>query len=405
MNSVGLIQLLYNIYKQNPLNVAAIERQGLLAVKIGQTFALRIDFLDADRCNALTKLYRTNTPIGAEDSRALIESAVSGEWMNNFSTIDFSPFASASVGQAHTAQLQNGSDVVVKVIKGQFREQFLQDIKHAKRLMKTAIFFYPKLERVADPMGILEHIEAYTVNELNLLHEIEGQKILRRYYDQYKNQFDLSKLAFPHIYEELSNEQVMVSERLYGKTVDELLNEGALTYQQLLEIFHVHGFYLFGIGTFHGDIHPGNMIIQDGKIYFIDTGAISTVGDKIRIGLFNFFTALSAFDYERSARYLNEMAEHEISGKGYAQFEKDFMELYADFENSTVSQVSLTQKMMHTIKLGVHSGMVFEKGMYGIIKSMMYLDGMVLRCNSNAVLMTDMRPFIEEFKPFVDMKN
>ena len=54
--------------------------------------------------------------------------------------------------------------------------------------------------------------------------------------------------------------------------------------------------------------------------------------------------------------------------------------------------------MMDTIKLGVHCGMEFEKGMFSIIKSLMYLDGMVLRCNPDAVLLKDMRPFIQGFE-------
>ena len=53
---------------------------------------------------------------------------------------------------------------------------------------------------------------------------------------------------------------------------------------------------------------------------------------------------------------------------------------------------------METIKLGVNSGMVFERGMYPDVKSLMYLDGMVLRCNPQAVLVRDMRKFIDEFK-------
>jgi ubiquinone biosynthesis protein len=72
--------------------------------------------------------------------------------------------------------------------------------------------------------------------------------------------------------------------------------------------------------------------------------------------------------------------------------------LYKDFEGSSVSEVSLTKKMMDTIKLGVHSGMEFEKGMFSIIKSLMYLDGMVLRCRPDAVLLRDMKPALENFE-------
>ncbi len=57
---------------------------------------------------------------------------------------------------------------------------------------------------------------------------------------------------------------------------------------------------------------------------------------------------------------------------------------------------------MDTIKLGVHSGMRFEKGMFSIIKSLMYLDGMVLKCRPDAILMEDMRDFIKELEPYVD---
>jgi ubiquinone biosynthesis protein len=54
--------------------------------------------------------------------------------------------------------------------------------------------------------------------------------------------------------------------------------------------------------------------------------------------------------------------------------------------------------MMQSIKLAVNSGMVFEKGMFPIIKSMMYLDGMVLRCKPEANLIQDMKPRIIEFQ-------
>jgi ubiquinone biosynthesis protein len=56
---------------------------------------------------------------------------------------------------------------------------------------------------------------------------------------------------------------------------------------------------------------------------------------------------------------------------------------------------------METIKLGVNSGMSFEQGMFPIIKSLMYLDGMVLRANPKAILMKDMRQFIDEFRKII----
>ena len=115
-------------------------------------------------------------------------------------------------------------------------------------------------------------------------------------------------------------------------------------------------------------------------------------------GLFKFFTALSHYKYDQTAVYLNEMAERQIKGKKFENFYKKFLLLYKDFKGKSVSQVSLTKKMMDTIKLGIHSGMKFDQGMFPIIKSLMYLDGMVLRCNPGAVLMENIKESIEDFK-------
>ena len=85
----------------------------------------------------------------------------------------------------------------------------------------------------------------------------------------------MPKLRFPKYYPEMSNEHVLVSEFVRGKTLEECINDESLPWNFLIELFRIHGAYMFGIGTFHGDLHPGNCIIdEDGCFVFIDNGAI-----------------------------------------------------------------------------------------------------------------------------------
>ncbi|MDY0210982.1 MAG: AarF/ABC1/UbiB kinase family protein [Acholeplasma sp.] len=392
------IKLFKEIFNKKRLpNIDYIQKQGLLAVKIAQTFALRIDFLSEETCTHLAKLYAHTTPIPNEDFKALLNKYGETDFLSHFKFIEDEPIGSASIGQVHRATLNNGEEVVIKILKKTFKKQFVKDVNALRRWLKFVLFFYPKLKRVADPMGILEHIESYTLAELDLRNEVSHGNVLKEIYENHYKQFDLSRLKFPKVYEALSNEHILVSEYISGSTVDDLLETKTMSFEDILELFHIHGFYIFIIGTFHGDLHPGNVIKHGQDFYFIDTGAISTVGKKIQMGLFEFMEHLAYYDFDGCAKALNRMAMKEISGKAYEKFHSALLKLYIGFENSTVSEISLTKKMMETIKLGVNSGMVFEKGMFPIIKSMMYLDGMVLKGAPNTVLMVEMRRFLDEF--------
>ncbi len=401
MNWLQFFSLMREIYLKKKPDLKKIQRKGLLAVKIAQVYALRIDFLNEEKCRHLSKLYRQTIRIGEEDAWRILQNKAQKKFFSEIKDIEKKPFASASIGQVHMAKDKTGKKVVVKIVKQDFKKHFERDVRKLRRLLKFIIFFYPKLRKVADPEGILDDIEKNTLAELDLRKEAQGSETLKKIFLDNKKSFKGSKPGFPKIYYESSNKDVLVTSLVEGKTFDELLEEKKLDYKELLDLFYIHGYYMFGIGTFHGDIHPGNLIKSKDKIYFVDTGAIGEVSEKLRKNLFWFFDALSVYDYKKSAKHLNDMAFKKLSGKKYELFEKKFLSLYSDFKGKSVSEVSLTKKMMDTIKLGVNSGMEFEKGMFSIIKSLMYLDGMVIKCKPNAVLLEDMRRFIDDYKAVI----
>ncbi|MHC4714627.1 MAG: ABC1 kinase family protein [Planctomycetota bacterium] len=396
MNWVDFIRLIRSLYGRGLPDLAWIQRLGLLAVKIAQIHAVRIDFLDREKCEHLARLYRRADAVPPARVESLLASYLDADQRAELAEIEREPTASASVGQVHRGRLRDGKTVAVKLVKRDVRRQFLRDVEAVRRFTRFVLLLYPRLRQVGDPLGILSDVEQYTLSELDLRNELEGQKTLRRIHAENSGRFDLSGLRFPEIHDGLSNENVLVSEFIEGKTFDELLESGALDYQRLLDLFRLHMFYVFGVGVFHGDIHPGNIVLSGDRICFVDTGYIGHVGDRIRKGLFNFMKSLAWYDYDSCARFLNEMAESGIDGSDYRRYSEKFLDLYSDFTETTVSQVSLTTKMMNTIKLGVRSGMVFDRGIFPVIRSLMYLDGMALRCRPDAVLMRDMRPFVEE---------
>ena len=284
---LGLLKTIHG--KESP-DLEAIQRKGLLAVKIAQHYALRVDFLEPSVCRELAKLFRSTDSIPPSGVELLIEQNCPPNWLDHFKSFDHHAFASASIGQVHHATLNNETNVVVKLIKQSNQERFVSDLRRIKRFFNIVLFFYPKLRRVFNPIEALEYIESYTLNELSLTNEVTGHEHLLAIKNQFGDLYDLTRLRFPHYYPELSNSNVLVSEYIAGSTFDELLDDGKLDYDLLLDFFKIHGFYLFAVGEFHGDIHPGNIILdKSDNIVLIDNGAISKVRHRTAIGFLRFF--------------------------------------------------------------------------------------------------------------------
>lgn len=240
-----------------------------------------------------------------------------------------------------------------------------------------------------------------TLSELDLQNEIRGIKVLQKTLDIHHVFLEQSltyPLKFPIIYPNLSSEKILVSEKLIGKSFRDLLESHSLPYPVLIDFFFQHVFCMLLDGYFHEDIHSGNIFYQDGEIYLIDNGSIGFASQKLRIGLISMFDHLTHSRFPEAAIALVSMANNNLENEQYfAEFQIDFVKLYEGFNIKTLAELSLTQQMMASIKMAVHAGYVFERGMYPIIKSFMYLDGMARQCKPDTILMHDVRPLIEKF--------
>ena len=398
-----LVRFARELRGKKPVNIEKIQSMGLLAVKLGQICALRPDLLEPDRCIQLQELYSRAPSIPAENFDKLLNKYTSEDFKSNFNKIEPTPFAAASIGQIHRAELKDGTKVVVKLIKGDFKKSFERDVKRMKRWMKMGLFFNPKLKKVGNPIGLLNHIEDYTLRELNLLNEITGKDRLEQLSIEYNDKFPMPKLRFPKIWKELSNENVLVMEEIQDSTLESHLNAGTMEWEDLLQLFRIHGAFMFGMGVFHGDLHPGNAMMSSNKNFtFIDTGAICEAPDHVRKALFGFFYFLAKGELKNAFDAMLTMADVAPTGKTLQTYYDSMFELYDGFVGTSVSEVSLTQQMMKTVKAAVLAGCSFGDEAFPIIRSLMYMDGMVLKGHPDVDLISSMGPYLDEFATLID---
>ena len=380
------------------VDAAAIERMGLLAVKIAQMYATRVDLLGEAKCLELSRLMERTEPLTRAEFDHRWRQLAPASLVDALASLDPQPLAAASLGQVHRATLRDGRQVVVKLSKRETRADFLPDVRRLRRLLRIALFFYPKLERLADPMDALATVERQTLREMDFRAEITGAARLAKLAAEQADQLPhLRLLGFPAYCPEFSSANLLVSGFIEGKTLAGWLDSGGLPYEALLDLFRIHGYYLFVRGEFHGDLHPGNVIWHNGRFWFLDNANIETVPPAFGRGIFDMLVLLGQGDLARAADHLAAMSLKPLAARPLAEFRREFTALYQDFAGRTVADASLTQQMMRTVKLAVHSGVTFPRGAFPFIKSLMYLDGMVLRAAPHARLLRDVARFAGDF--------
>jgi ubiquinone biosynthesis protein len=105
-------------------------------------------------------------------------------------------------------------------------------------------------------------------------------------------------ITIPEPILELCTETVMVQERTFGNRVNELPTAGkrADLAQNLIDAY-VHMFFV--LGFFHGDPHPGNIMVgDDGKLAFLDFGIVGSLDRTTRHSLAAFMLAFTEQDTE-----------------------------------------------------------------------------------------------------------
>ena len=400
MRMLTFFRFMRQILRKKPADLDWIQRQGLMAVKLAQIFALRPDLLGEEKCKQLQQLYQHAASIPPENWEETLKSKAIPNFFDNFKTIDSSPLAAASVGQVHRATLHNGDEVVIKFVKQANAVKFRQEVDRMRSWLRIFLVLSPRLRKVGNPMALLNHVADYTTRELDLRNEISGAEELARIQAEIADEFPTPKLRFPKYYPKLSNENVLVSEFIEGISLEEGIENKSLEWATLLELFRIHGAYLFGIGTFHGDLHPGNCIIdKEGRFVFIDNGAICHAPSFVNRSLFNFFEHLSRQEMHSAFMSLLDMTTKKPTGKKMQKYLNRMNEIYADFEKKPVGEQSLTRIMMQTVRAAVElANAEFGEEAFPIIRALMYLDGLVIRTHPEVLLIKSMGPYLDEFR-------
>ncbi len=277
----------------------AMEELGPIFIKFGQALSTRLDLLPADIAEELIKLQDQVPPFASEQAVALIEQQLGKPLAQLYAHFDHQPLASASIAQVHTAQLHDGKDVVVKVVRPDILPVIRIDTSILRSLAKLTESLVPFTRRL-HPVDVVAEFEKTILDELDLMREAANATQLRR-------NFEHSALLYvPEIYWSHTAPQIMTMERIYGTPISDLdsLRAQGISIEKLSEngviIFFTQ---VFKHNFFHADMHPGNIfVLPDGRYAAIDFGIMGTLTPEDQRYLAENFLAFFNRDYWRVAQ-------------------------------------------------------------------------------------------------------
>ncbi len=277
----------------------ALESLGPIFVKFGQMLSTRRDLLPPDLADELALLQDRVPPFPTEQALAVLESFYGRHVDEIFINFERQPVASASVAQVHFAELPDGTEVAVKIL----RPGIERVIAHDLALLDTAAILLDKIwieARRLKPREVVAEFSKYLHDELDLMREASNCSQLRRNFQ------NSPLLMVPEVHWDWCGKSVMVMERMHGIPISQTqtLRAQGISLPALsragVEIFFTQ---VFRDSFFHADMHPGNIFVhRDGRYIALDFGIMGTLNEEDKHYLAQNFLAFFQRDYRRVAQ-------------------------------------------------------------------------------------------------------
>ncbi len=375
----------------------ALEHLGPIFVKFGQVLSTRRDLVPPDIATELAKLQDRVPPFPASDSRRLVEQAFGRPIEVLFARFDAEPVASASIAQVHFAQLHDGREVAVKVL----RPGMLEVIDDDLALMRMVATWVERLSsdgRRLKPREVVAEFDMYLHDELDLVREAANATQLRR------NMQGLDLVLIPEMVWSLCTPQVIVMERMHGLPISQVerLREAGVDIKKLardgVTIFFTQ---VFRDGFFHADMHPGNILVSTASATFqryiaLDFGIIGTLSETDKDYLAQNFIAFFRRDYKRVAEL------HLESGWVPRETRVDALEgaIRAVCEphfDRPLKDISLGQVLMRLFQTSRRFNVEIQPQLVLLQKTLLNVEGLGRQLDPELDLWSTAKPFLERW--------
>jgi ubiquinone biosynthesis protein len=323
-----------------------LEDLGPTFVKFGQLLSTRSDVIPEGILVELQRLQDTAAPISLEAAQAVIERQLGAPVGKVVAALDPAPLGSASIGQVYEAWLHGGERVAVKVQRPEAQRRVEADLALMRDFaaLLDARFgdkiFIDVTELVAEFEGVIRR---------ELDYEAEAQNARR-----FAINFAGTPVKIPRVYTELSTRRVLTMEFIEGTRFHDL-RPLLLPPAERRRVATLGAEAIFKMafedGFFHGDPHPGNLILTpQGELALLDFGMVGFMSRGDIEALSRLFIAVIQRDAAAVLRGLEGLGVR-YSAELRGALVQELREFLYKYSGLSVGEVTLGQALSELISL------------------------------------------------------
>lgn len=315
-----------------------LEELGPTFIKCGQVLSTRPDLIPAEWAEELKKLQDRCNELPFSDIYEVLTLEFPGRLDLLFASIEETPLAAASMAQVHRATLQDGQEVVIKVLRPDSRKLVEEDMALLETLSQIVESYFSNLGY--SPVAVAKEFSRELSKEINLIYEGQSTDRLRRYFENDPH------VHFPKVYWSATTRNVLTLEEIHGRLLS-TLSPDSLSPSERRAVVAKGTDAVFKqclrFGFFHADPHPGNIFLQaDGSLCFIDCGMTGQLDRKTTDQLIDLVAGVIKGDIEKLCRVVIELTDTVPSKTDRRDFRADLQHLISHFQNADLQHLDIS---------------------------------------------------------------
>jgi ubiquinone biosynthesis protein len=324
----------------------SLDDLGPTFVKFGQLLSTRSDILPEGVLFELQKLQDTAKPMPAGAAQAIIERELGASVEEVFASFDPDPLGSASIGQVHRGVLRSGEIVAIKVQRPEAPGRVESDLD----LMRDFADFLDRRfgQRIlVDVRGLVAEFDTVIRRELDYTTEAANAR-------RFAANFAGTPVVIPKVYLELSTSRVLTLRYVEGTRFRDI-RPLLLTPSERRRVASMGADAIFKMafenGFFHGDPHPGNLLLTPGgDLALLDFGMVGYMSRGDIEALSRLFIAVVRRDAAAALRGLESLGIRYASDVR-GDLVRDLREFLNKYSGLSVGEVTLGQALSELIAL------------------------------------------------------